>query len=196
MSAPRGWLATGLLLAAGVAFGQAQWIEAKASVAQWLLDRAWERNQAGEAGARPWPWADTSPIAELTVPRLDERLLVLAGASGRTLAFGPGHVSGSSLPGEVGNAVLTGHRDTHFRFLRDLGAGDLIEVRDLEGASYRYRVRSLAVEHMDSLQLDPVARRPELTLVTCYPFDALTTGGPLRYIVRASLVAPLVESAA
>lgn len=188
MSAPRGWLAAGLLLAAGVAFAQAQWIETKASAAQWLLDRAWRRNLAGEVSARPWPWADTTPIAELTVPRLDMRLLVLAGASGRTLAFGPGHVAGSPLPGEVGNAVLTGHRDTHFRFLDDLGAGDLIEVRDRQGVAWRYRVRSLAVEHAEELRLDPFAPRSELTLVTCYPFDAVAPGGPLRYVVRASLV--------
>lgn len=188
MPAPRGWLAIGLVIAAGVSFGEAQWIETKAGVAQWLLDRAWQRSRAGASSSRPWPWADTAPIAELTVGRLDRRLLVLSGASGRTLAFGPGHVSGSALPGEVGNTVLTGHRDTHFRFLRELGAGDVIALLNRAGVSTSYRVRSLAVEHVDSMTLDPLARRPELTLVTCYPFDALTAGGPLRYVVRASLV--------
>ena len=60
--------------------------------------------------------------------------MVLAGASGRTLAFGPGHVDGTPLPGEHGNAVVSGHRDTHFAFLRDLRCGDVLEVQTAAAA--------------------------------------------------------------
>jgi len=100
--------------AAGIAsIGHGAYILAKAEFAQWLLHSAWSGTQATGLPAKPWPWADTHPVARLIAADQDTDLLVLAGASGRTLAFGPGH-----LPGEPGNAILTAHRDTHFRFFR------------------------------------------------------------------------------
>jgi len=191
MLATRSSLVAGLLAAALLGFGQAGWIHTKAMVAQWLLEGAWVRVRAGEPGARPWPWADTSPVAELTVPRLAEEVLVLDGASGRTLAFGPAHVAGSAPLGSVGNAILTGHRDTHFDFLRHLQTGDRIEVRDAGGEDSIYTVVSLAIAHVDELRLSVFALRPELTLVTCFPFDAVTPGGPWRYVVRAEVEGPV-----
>ena len=82
------------LMAAGAALvASALYIPAKAALAQVLLERAWTRTQAGESAARPWPWADISPVAVLEVPRLGERSIVLEGASGEAMAFGPGHMS-------------------------------------------------------------------------------------------------------
>ena len=189
MSRARSHLLAGLLLAGVVSLAQAGWIHAKAVAAQWLLQGAWTRVQEGSEGARPWPWADTSPVAELRVPRLERSLLVLAAASGRTLAFGPAHVAGSAALGSVGNAVLTGHRDTHFDFLRHLRSGDRIEIRNADGEGATYRVFSMTVVHQEDLEIPTDAARPELTLVTCFPFDAVTSGGPWRYVVRAE--APL-----
>ena len=74
--------------------------------------------RGGRCGTRPG--ADMRPLARLRQPRLDVTQVVLDGASGRVLAFGPGHVTGSALPGVNGNIVISGHRDTHFRWLRDL----------------------------------------------------------------------------
>ncbi|MCZ6726971.1 MAG: class GN sortase [Acidobacteria bacterium] len=179
-------LAVGLMLAAAFSLGQAGWIHTKALAAQWLLERAWVKVQDGAADARPWPWADTAPVAELAVPRLDQRLLVLDAASGRTLAFGPAHVAGSAPPGGFGNSVLTGHRDTHFAFLRHLRSGDLVEIRDRSRATVSYRVESIVVVRADELRLTHFAPRRELTLVTCYPFDTVTAGGPWRLVVRAT----------
>ena len=88
------------------------WIPAKAWVAQHLLERAWHRAGAGERTPRPWPWADTWPIARLRAPAQNVSLMVLEGASGPTLAFGPGrHPLGAPVSG-LGNVVLAGHRDT------------------------------------------------------------------------------------
>jgi sortase A len=174
-----------LLAAAGLAFAaRGLWIPAKAVLAQGLLAAAWERAAAGEARPRPWPWADTWPVARLTLPGRAP-LVVLAGASGRTLAFGPGHVDGSAAPGEAGNVVVAGHRDTHFRALAGLAAGDELVLEAPGGAARRYRVRETAVvDHRDTRPLLPSAS-PRLTLVTCWPFDAVRPGGPLRWVVVA-----------
>ncbi|MSQ60616.1 MAG: sortase [Betaproteobacteria bacterium] len=100
------------------------YIHAKAWAAQKLIAAGWGRSLASGAGVKPWPWADTHPVARLEAPRLRVALMVLAGASSRTLAFGPGHMNGTPLPGGAGNSVLSGHRDTHFAFLRELRPGD------------------------------------------------------------------------
>ena len=89
-----------LLAGAGLAcFGSGLYIHAKAGLAQVLLHSAWTRTQDSGMPARPWPWADMHPVARLIAPAQDADLLVLSGASGRTLAFGPGHLSGSANPG-------------------------------------------------------------------------------------------------
>ena len=181
-------LAVAILLAIGVwHIAAGGWIHAKAVLAQGLLATAWTRAQLGVADPHPWPWADTWPVARLQAPRLAEDLLVLAGGSGRTLAFGPGHVDGTALPGGAGMSVIAGHRDTHFRFLRDLLPGDLLQVTDRQGGVAEYVVRSRHVVHKDRARL--ALEQPGLALVTCYPFDAVTTGGPLRYVVLADPVA-------
>jgi sortase A len=173
-----------LLAVAGAAsFGGGAYIHAKAILAQWLLHAAWSASRDTGMPVKPWPWADTHPVARLTAPAHDADVLVLAGASGRTLAFGPGHLDGSALPGERGNAVITAHRDTHFRFLRALASGDEIVVERADGASRHFRVRAAYVVDHRELFLPRDTPVPTLTLVTCYPFDAIDSGGPLRYVV-------------
>ncbi len=162
------------------------YIHAKAALAQHLLARAWVRVQAGDDTARPWPWADTRPVARLRSERLGQDVLVLSGGSGRTLAFGPGLLDNSAAPGDVGMTVMLGHRDTHFRFLRELLPGDELSVSDRAGRDHRYRVRERLVVHKDTAQL--AMDIPGLALVTCYPFDAVSPGGPLRYVVLAEPV--------
>jgi sortase A len=164
---------------------QGLWIPAKALLAQQLLERAWSRVRAGEAAVAPWPWADTWPVARLEVPGRDVRVLVLEGATGRTLAFGPGRLAGSAAPGAPGHSVVAGHRDTHFAFLRDLTSGDAIRVERADGSSLLYRVTDLAVVHERDTHVLADTDVPTLSLVTCYPFDAPLPGGPLRFVVRA-----------
>ncbi|MEM7353857.1 MAG: class GN sortase [Acidobacteriota bacterium] len=177
-----------LALTGGTSLGRGAWIFAKAELAQVLLERAWQRTLEGGERVRPWSWADTWPVARLRAPRHEAEMIVLAGSSGAVLAFGPGHLDGSARPGEVGNTVIAGHRDTHFEFLRDLELGDAITLESASGSQSEYRIESLRiVDASDGSAIQPTARET-LTLVTCYPFDALVPGGPLRYVVRASKV--------
>lgn len=169
--------------------GQGSYIQAKAWLAQVLIKQAWARTLDGEQHARPWPWADTWPVARINVPGRDIERYVLAGANGRTIAFGPGHVFGTPLPGETGNSVIGAHRDTHFAFLRDVQPGEEIVVEKSVGGTRRYRVAGAEiVDKSDTRVLAQRLGESRLTLITCYPFDALRAGGPLRYVVTAKAI--------
>ncbi len=176
----------GLLFAlGGWQAGAAVWIHAKAALAQVLIKQAWAEAQNGQGPARPWPWADTTPVARLAVPALGVDEIVLAGASGRTLAFGPGHMDGTPLPGTPGLSVISAHRDTHFSFLRDLKPGQAIVLTDTAKKAHRFRVTEARVVDSGTTALAVEDTTPRLALVTCYPFDAIRPGGPLRYVVFA-----------
>jgi sortase A len=174
-------------------FGGALYIQAKAEVAQMLLRTAWLRTHDNGTPVKPWPWADTHPVARLTVAAYGVDVLVLEGANGRALAFGPGHVESSALPGERGHSVISAHRDTHFRFLRKLAIGDEIVVEQPTGARFSYRVTALAIRNAQDVALVRDTPAPTLTLVTCYPFNALAPGGPLRYVVTARSTTPRTD---
>lgn len=182
-------LAIGVLAIAGsMSFGHGAYMFAKAELAQVLLQSAWTRTLGTGVASPPWSWADTHPVARLIVPARHADVLVLAGASGRTLAFGPGHLDGSAAPGDPGNAVVTAHRDTHFRFLQRVIVGDEVVVERPDGAKRHFRVRHAYVADHRALNLPRDTARPTLTLVTCYPFEARNPGGPLRYVVVAEAV--------
>jgi sortase A len=185
-TAIRWWIAAALAALGLALTGHALYIHAKAQVAQALLHRAWVATQTTGRPAKPWPWADTAPVARLLAPAQHVDLLVLAGATGRTLAFGPGHHDGSALPGESGNAILSAHRDTHFRFLRAIAVGDELVVEMPAGDRFHYRVRATEVVAASDMRLPRLPADPTLTLVTCWPFDAVEPGGPLRYVVVAT----------
>lgn len=165
--------------------GHGVWIYAKAELAQVLLLRAWASTLAGHHNVKPWPWADTWPVARLAAPSQSINLIVLAGASGRTLAFGPGYLESSALPATVGTTILTGHRDTHFKFLRQLHRGDVIALQAPTGAWTYFTVRERQILDARTALIPTDRDGTLLVLVTCYPFDAIAPGGPLRYVVTA-----------
>jgi sortase A len=169
-------------------FGQGAYIPAKAWVAQEMMQRAWQKAESGSETSAPWPWADTWPVAKLSARGGDIELIILAGGSGRTLAFGPGHLSISVLPGEAGNSIIAGHRDTHFQFLQFLQRGESIQVELANGRRHLYEVSDIDVvdSRRGSIVLDTDAAM--LSLVTCYPFNAIDAGGPMRYVVTARMI--------
>jgi sortase A len=173
-----------LLLAALWAGGNAAYIVVKAELAQYLLEKAWRTSRAGAERIPPWPSADTWPVARLSFPQLGKELLVLSGASGRNLAFGPAHFSDSPWPGVGGSTFIAGHRDTHFKVLQDLPIGEEVALERL-GVRRVFRVAATEIVHQDDAALLAGGAPNSLVLITCYPFDGLDPGTPWRYVVLA-----------
>jgi sortase A len=177
-----------ILLAIGACqAGRGLWIQAKAGLAQVLIARAWAHTLAGKTAVKPWPWADTWPVAKLIVPRLGIERYVLAGADGSALAFGPGHAEGTARPGENGNSVIGGHRDTHLAFLREVRPGDAVIIERPDKVRITYRVGRAEILDRRDIWAMQQAGPTRLTLITCYPFDALRAGGRQRYVLLAFL---------
>lgn len=178
------------------------WIPIKGWAAQLLIDAAWRREHTLSQTAVPWPWADTRPVAKLTVGegRAATTLIVLEGSSGRNLAFGPVHDAASVAPGALGNSVIEGHRDTHFKILRTAKRGDRVTVEAPDGTRSAFVVTDVRIVDSRRMRIALDANAPRLTLVTCYPFDAINPGGPLRWLVTAErlgsepVVARMAES--
>ena len=180
-------LALSLILAGAVMCGRGVYIHAKALLAQILLERAFAESIASGQPVKPWPWADTWPVARIAIDRIGASAIVLAGSSGQALAFGPGHVELTPDAGDRGVAVYSAHRDTHFSFLKDVNVGDAITVTRIDGSTFRYRADATSVVRYDHSGIDPRSGGYELVLTTCWPFDAVTQG-PLRYVVHATLI--------
>lgn len=186
-------LIAALVIAGTWQIGQGLYIHAKALLAQELLENAWLKTRNGEQRATPWPWADTWPVARLSVPSQNISLIVLAGDSGRTLAFGPGHNFGSATLGENGNSFVSGHRDTHFRFLEYLQPGDRVYVDTPQGQRKMYRIEQASIVEAGEAWVESEPQTSRLSLVTCYPFESIVPGGSQRYIVSAVEVNPQPE---
>jgi sortase A len=176
-----------LALVGLILFGQGAYIHAKAWLAQVLLEHAFAQSIATGHPVKPWSWADTWPVARIEVKRLHARAIVLDGSNGQALAFGPGHVELTPDAGERGTAVYSAHRDTHFRFLKDVAIGDEIDVTRADGKTFRYQADATSVVRFDNSGIDPLADGYQLVLSTCWPFDALTSG-PDRYLLHATLI--------
>ncbi|ODA33646.1 sortase, marine proteobacterial type [Veronia pacifica] len=166
---------------------QAVWIKAKATLAQYLIEDVWLLQKQTGDKIPPWPWADTYPTATLTLPD-QSPLYVLAGVSGRNLAFGPTLQQYTAQPGEHGNVVVYGHNDTHFKGLESLKPGQLIALENTIGERIFYRVS--LTEVVNEMDTEWVTDNNEdiLTLVTCYPFNSATVNGPQRYVVVSKRV--------
>jgi sortase A len=124
-------------------------------------------------------------FAKLLIPRLDTELYIVEGDDAADLRRAPGHLIGSALPGARGNCVIAGHRDTHFRVLKDIREGDDILLQTPHG-EYLYRVqKTRVVSQKTTSVLDPTPD-PELSLITCYPFYYIGSA-PNRFVVEARL---------
>ena len=170
------------LLCSGLWFvAQGSYIHIKSQLAQLLLDTAWSKTVQENHPIKPWPWADTWPVARLAIPTLDINHIVLADANGESLAFGPGR-----LFNEITDAIIvSGHRDTHFKFLEELTIGDQIIYESPDQSVQRFIVSTTSIINTNNTQTIPISFQDGLILITCYPFDVIQAGGPLRYLVYA-----------
>lgn len=181
---PKGLIGVCLLIA-GSAFGNTLYIQAKAQLAQYFIKTAWVQTVAIHKNAetitrpqRPWAWADTHPVAKLSVPKFQIEQYVLAGATGSPLAFGPGHYAGTRLPGMIDvqstlsplkHTVIAGHHNTHFNFLKQLTLGDTITIENYQGKTYTYQITRREIFNSQSQQLPMSFDSQQLTLLTCLP---------------------------
>jgi sortase A len=169
----------------------ASWIQAKSIIAQQLLNHSWEQtlsdsnNTAESISHKPWPWADTWPVAKLTVPQHNVEQIIVAGDSGSSLALGPGYSFASATPNSAGTTVISAHRDTHFRFLKKLKINEIIFIQTRDKI-VPYQVYDIQIIDSKTFRLQPARDRQTLVLVTCYPFDSPVSGGSLRYLVYAA----------
>jgi sortase A len=183
-------MAAALLLAAAalLSIGQGVAIHAKAFAAQILLDRAFTKSLAQNTAVKPWSWADTWPVAKVEMERIGLEAIVLKGGSGQALAFGPGHLESTAIPGEEGTTVIAAHRDTHFAGLTKVRLGDEIRVTRADGVTVWFRVTQMSVAPWDANGIDPQADGRWLVLSTCWPFGTREPG-PLRFLVKAQMIA-------
>jgi sortase A len=124
-------------------------------------------------------------VGRLDIPRLSLSTIVFEGASQDVLERGAGHLPGSALPGQHGNAVLAAHRDTFFRPLRGIREGDAVKIHMPTGESV-YIVKSARVVEPDETDVLKPTEQAALTLITCYPFRYIGPA-PERFVVRAVL---------
>jgi sortase A len=122
-------------------------------------------------------------IGELNVPRLGVKAVIVQGDSQRILRGAVGHIPNTSLPGQVGNVVLAGHRDTFFRPLRNIQAGDIITPKTA-GGDFQYQVQSTAIVGPRHVEVLRSSGDNMLTLLTCFPFYYVGAA-PNRFVVRA-----------
>jgi sortase A len=132
------------------------------------------------------PAADPTAVGRIEIPRLGVTAIVKEGADEGTLARAVGLVRGTARPGEVGNMVLAGHRDTFFRPLRNIKVNDRIRMI-VPPNTYEYEVQSLRVVAPEETSVLDSKGVEELTLVTCFPFRFIGPA-PDRFIVSATRV--------
>ncbi len=154
----------------------------KAFAGQKLLAVGWEKTLATGEPQVPWPWADFRLGARLSFPRVEREVFILDQASGEAMAWGPGKVVGTASLGAPGLAAVAGHRDSHFRFLKQLREGDLVLVELSDGSSQSYKIKRGDIVDSRVWKIPQIASGPSsLLLVTCWPFGG-NTSGPLRLL--------------
>jgi sortase A len=128
------------------------------------------------------------PLAVLRIPKIGVVVPVLEGTDDFSLNRGVGHIEGTPRPGDPGNVGIAGHRDGFFRGLKDIAAGDRIEMVTPKGTEF-FKVDRIAIVAPEEISVLDATPTPHLTLVTCYPFYFIGDA-PQRYIVRAARIEP------
>ena len=160
-------------------------IEIKAKVAQVLLQHAWHQTLKTGKKYQPWSSFDGVPIMRLIIPQHNINQIVLKGTSGQALAFGPSFHEESFLPQEKKITIISSHRDSHGVFIKKLQLGEEIKIQDADNHWHTYTIDDFFVINVQKEKIAMDSNEDRLLLITCYPFDAIRSGTPLRYIVSA-----------
>ena len=169
-------------------FAYGAYIPAKAVLAQYLINDAWNDSILSGESHKPWKWADMHPIMKLSSKKHKQELIVLSGDKGNSLAFAPGYNLFSYMPNQGGTTVISAHRDTHFEFLQDVSINDVFELTDRNNKTTSYMVSDIKIIDATKQDISIHSNQDELKMITCHPFDALVARGPLRYVVTAKMI--------
>ena len=154
------------------------------------LEAQWEHQQ--QLTTMPAPGQPKAQVAvadlltRVSIPKIKLDAIVVEGASRKQLSIGPGHMVQTAMPGETGNAVITGHRDTFFRHIYELQKGDEIEVRR-NGQTFKYQVTGKKIVKPEDVSVLKQTKDAQLTLITCYPTYYIGPA-PERLVVFSKLV--------
>jgi sortase A len=188
------WIERGLLLVGVICLGLAASSRIDSNLYQRLQGRRLDALLGhGAAGYRPRPAhasgagrgiaTGSELLGRIEIPRLGVSAIIAEGTDSRTLRRAVGHVPSTAWPGQAGNVVLAGHRDSFFHALKDVHAGDYVRITTLEGV-YEYEVDSTDVVGPGRTDLLDPSDATTLTLITCYPFNYVGPA-PDRFVVRA-----------
>ena len=125
-------------------------------------------------------------LTRVSIPKINLDAIVVEGATPKQLAIGPAHITETAFPGETGNAVITGHRDTFFRHIYELQKGDIIFVRR-NGEVFKYEVTGKRIVKPEDVSVLKPSADAQLTLITCYPTYYIGPA-PDRLVVFSRLV--------
>ncbi|MBA6371661.1 class GN sortase [Colwellia sp. BRX8-4] len=179
---------TSLLIIGSLLCLQASWLPTKAWLSQQLINYSWHQTLALQQRIKPWPWADTYPIAELSFKRLAKSLVILNGGDPTTLAFSAGAIAPFNQVSRAQPFVVAGHRDSHFSFLNEVDMKDIISLTDRYGQSQLYQVEAINIVDASTGQMPLLADDSSLILITCYPFNNSSSNSNERYVITAKLL--------
>jgi sortase A len=153
---------------------------------QQKLEAEWERQAATPSAPGQPVISPEQMLTRVVIPKIGLDAIVVEGASRKSLSEGPGHMKQTAMPGETGNAVITGHRDTFFRHIYELVKGDQIQVRR-NGRVFTYEVTGKRIVLPEDVGVLKQTHDPQLTLITCYPTYYIGPA-PKRLVVFSKLV--------
>ena len=174
----------------------ASWLPVKAWLSQELISYSWQKSlqqqrvSTNKTMIKPWPWADTFPIAELSFKRIKKNIVVLNGGDPTTLAFSAGAVAPFNQTNSTTPFVVAGHRDSHFAFLKEIRMKDVISMTDQNGQSQLYQVEAIDIvdASLGNLPITDNDNDNSLILITCYPFNSISEEANERYVITAKLL--------
>ncbi len=173
-----------LLAYVGFEYTQMYWGQ-KRLEDEWARQQQQQTPQRNSGSVKPAALKDDG-LTRLSIPSISFDAVVVEGTSHHALLLGPGHLEDTPAPGEAGNSVISGHRDTFFRHIHELEKGDKIVVQR-NGKEFHYEVTGKHIVDPTDISVLKASKDAELTLITCYPTYYIGPA-PERLIVTSKLV--------
>lgn len=150
------------------------------------LHRLWQAQQTPAPATNAPATPVDDGLTRVSIPKINLDVIVVEGTNHKALRLGPGHLKSTPAPGELGNSVISAHRDTFFRHIYELAKGDQIEVTR-DGHNFIFEVTGKRIVKPDDLSVVKNSSDARLTLITCYPTYYIGPA-PERLVVVAKLV--------